>query len=154
MAVHRVRGTSINPKANWMRSDHRAPRGVMPNRVTMPTWASHSPDASAMTNWDTRFLMADKTSIGPSGQSQRLHGYPVRVTSARHSKRGSRRLFRRLRHLHRPDCRWTHIHGSSVMAALVPGFGCAEPVSLGFIGGVIDAPCGAESFIFQAVAQH
>src|SRR5207253_9359416 len=63
-------------------------------------------------------------------------------------------LLRRRRHLHRPNRRWTHVHGCSVVPSFVPGFGSAEPVALSFIGGVINAPRRAIALVFQSIAQH
>jgi len=60
----------------------------------------------------------------------------------------------RLGHFHGPDGGGAHIHGGAVVAGDVPGFWSAEPVALGFVGGVIDAPGGFVGFVFEPFAEH
>src|SRR5437899_9904862 len=64
----------------------------------------------------------------------------------------NRSLGRRRGHFHGPDGGGTHVHGGAVVAGDVPGFGGAEPVAFGFVGGVVDALGGFVGFVLHSFA--
>src|SRR5271168_4601156 len=69
----------------------------------------------------------------------------------------SRRLrlpfWRRLHHLHRPDCAGAHVHGSAVISGDDPRLGRAEPIALGIVRHMIDSPGGAKGFFFHSLGE-
>jgi hypothetical protein len=53
----------------------------------------------------------------------------------------------RTSHLHGPDSSWTHIHGSSEISHVIPGFRRPEPIAFALINHVMHAPGGVESLV-------
>src|SRR6267142_773358 len=77
----------------------------------------------------------------------------------RHFRQWQERLFPKAISLEGGSSPWpkwprAHVHGGTIISGNVPGFRSAEPITLRFVAGVIEAPGGTVSFVLQPVAEH